>query len=191
MSEYLKQHIAKIAPHFEKELDSVLDYFKQKKIEKGEVIVLANESVDTFYFVDKGCLHLYYYDNDRHPQTIHFALENWWITEYNAFYGNPKAEFEIAAIEACELSTISKVEFDLLLRKFPDMAIYFNVIHMKAYGAALLKQKVASTTSKKDFHYYFMTHYPDFVSRIPDDILASYMGISIEEFHFFNQQLLS
>lgn len=191
MSESLKQHITRIIPHFEKELDTVLDYFKQKKIAKGEVIVTANAEVDTFYFVNKGCLHLYYYDNDGHSQTIHFALENWWITEYNAFYGNPKAEFEIAAIEDCELLTISKVEFELLLRKFPDMAIYFNAIHMKAYGAALLKQKVASTTSKKDFHYYFMTHYPNFVRRIPHDILASYMGISIEEFNFFNQQILT
>lgn len=60
------------------------------------------------------------------------------------------------------------------------MALYFNKIHERAYGAALLKQKTFATVSKKDFYSYFRNTYPHLTQTITDPVLASYMGVSME-----------
>lgn len=187
----LYNHIKILTPTFEKEINNVLSFFEQKTFPKDHVIIEEKSTVDSFYFVNKGILQMYYTDHFGKKNTIHFAIENWWITDYNSFLGNPSAEFNIATLEETEVMVIEKIKFDQLLLEFPFMALYFNKIHMKAYGAALFKQKSFSTVSKKDFHYYFKTKYPELIKRIPHEVMASYLEISNEELTFFDENLRS
>lgn len=191
MPNQLYHHIVKLVPAFEKEVEKVLPYFKKQSFPKNHILINEGNAVDEFYFVLKGCLQIYFTDESGNKNTIHFAIENWWVTEYNAFLGAPAAHFNIAALEETEVLVIKKEKFEQLLFDFPFMAIYFNKIHIRAYGAALQKQKTYAVTSKKDFHYYFCTHYPDLVKRFPDDVFASYIGISIEELDVLNKNLRS
>lgn len=191
MSIELKHHIKTLIPNFENEVDKVLHYFEKQTFPKDCVFVHEATQVNQFYFVISGCVHIYYTDTLNNKNTIHFAIENWWITEYNSFLGNPKAQFNVATLEDTEVMFINKDKFDELLNEFPFMAIYFNKINMKAYGAALLKQKTYATVSKKDFYIYFVTNYPEIIKRIPHDVLASYIGITTDELSIFNTELRS
>lgn len=191
MPNQLYDHIVKLIPTFEKEVGKVLSYFEKQSFPKDYILIKEGNMVDEFYFVLKGCLQIYFTDASGSKNTIHFAIENWWVTEYTAFLGAAAAHFTIAALEETEVLVIKKEKFDEMLFDFPFMAIYFNKIHMRAYGAALQKQKTYAVTSKKDFHHYFCTHYPDLVKRFPDDVFASYIGISTEELAILNENLRS
>lgn len=85
MSVQLSGHIAKLIPSFEKEIQNVLPYFEKQTYAKNQVLITEQTAVDSFYFVNTGCLQLYFTDNLGNQKTVHFALENWWITEYNSF----------------------------------------------------------------------------------------------------------
>ncbi|MCX8525029.1 Crp/Fnr family transcriptional regulator [Chryseobacterium formosus] len=191
MPNQLYQHIVTLIPAFESEVEKVLHYFEKQSFPKNHIVIKEGSNVDCFYFVLKGCMQIYFTDNLGNKNTIHFAIENWWVTEYNAFLGNPGTQFNIATLEDTEVLMIEKEKFEQLLLDFPFMGIYFNKVHMRAYGASLLKQKTFATVSKKDFHYYFCTHYPDLVRRFPDDVFASYIGISIDELDILNQNFRS
>lgn len=191
MKSQLHNHILKLVPGFEKEVDKVLCYFEEQTFPKNHVVIDEGDSVDRFYFVIKGCLHIYFKDHDGHQNTIHFAIEDWWVTEYNAFLGANLSSFGIATLEDTEVLMITNKNFEQLLFDYPFMGIYFNKIHMRAYGASLQKQKTYPMTSKKDFHTYFCKTYPDLVKRFPDDVLASYIGISIDELRVFNENFRS
>ncbi|WP_028980949.1 Crp/Fnr family transcriptional regulator [Sporocytophaga myxococcoides] len=191
MADQLLNHIIKLVPSFENEVKGVLSYFEKKRYPKGHNLIVEQTSIDSFYFVNTGCLHLYYTDESGGQHTIHFALENWWITEYNSFLGRSSAQFGITSLEETEVMVISKTQFDRLLLEYPFMGIYYNLIHMKAYGASLLKQKTFATISKRDFYSYFTKQYPELIKRIPHQILASYIGVSPEELTFFKEQILS
>jgi len=191
MKTQLHDHIVKLIPTFEKEVEKVLHYFKKQSFPKNQIIINEGKSVEDYYFVLKGCLHIYFTDNKGRNNTIHFAIENWWITEYNAFLSDSVSNFNIATLEETEVLTIKKEKFEQLLLDFPFMAIYFNKINMRAYGAALQKQKVFATVSRKDFHHYFCKTYPELVKRFPDDVFASYIGISKEELDILNADFRS
>ena len=191
MKSQLHNHILKLVPGFEKEIEKVLCYFEEQTFPKNHVVIDEGDSVDRFYFVIKGCLHIYFKDHDGHQNTIHFAIEDWWVTEYNAFLGANLSSFGIATLEDTEVLMITNKNFEQLLFDYPFMGIYFNKIHMRAYGASLQKQKTYPMTSKKDFYTYFCKTYPDLVKRFPDDVLASYIGISTDELRVFNESFRS
>ena len=191
MKNQLYHHLVKIIPSFEEEIHKVIPYFEQKHFPKDHIVVDEGDSVEQFYFVIKGSLHIYFKDRQGSKNTIHFAIEDWWVTEYNAFLGTDPAGFGIETMEETEVLMITRENFDHLLVDYPFMGVYFNKIHMRAYAASLQKQKTFPMTSKKDFHAYFFRTYPDLVIRFPNEVLASYMGISMDEFNVYSEDFRS
>ena len=182
MTEKLYLHIKKLVPSFAVEQETLTPYFQPQSVKKEELLLKEGDTCDSIYFVNKGCLYMFYED-DKGRQVIHFALENWWITDYKTFADSKPAVYSIAAMEDSEIISISRKDYEALLLKYPLLALYFNQIHERAYGAALLKQKTFATVSKPDFYRHFRNTYPDLIQRIPDSIFASYMGVSLDELY--------
>lgn len=180
MMNLLKNHLLQVLPQLGEQADKIVTHFRLQQVKAGEVVVQEKQFCPNVYFVCSGCLHLYFDDNG-HANTIHFALENWWLTDYKAFLSGGSSDFSVAAIEDSVLAVINLANYDRVLIEYPLLAVYFNKIHSRAYGASLVKQKSILSHSRWDFYHYFTHHYPQFVRRIPDDILASYMGISTRE----------
>jgi CRP-like cAMP-binding protein len=190
MTAQLYQHIQKLVPGFTVAQDAIAPYFQTKTIKKEDLVLSEKEICDTIYFVNTGCLYLFY-ENNNEKQVIHFALENWWITDYKTFADSEPAVFSIAAMEDSEITCISRGNYDTLLSAFPLLALYFNKIHERAYGAALFKQKTFATVPKKDFYFHFRHTYPQLIKRIPDPIFASYMEVSLETLKTYQDLYLS
>ena len=190
MTEQLYQHIQKLVPDFTTAIEEIAMFFQTKSVKREELLLREKEICDTIYFVNKGCLYLFYEDNEE-KQVVHFALENWWITDYKTFPDGKPAVYSIAAMDDSEITCISRKNYETLLSAFPLLALYFNKIHERAYGAALFKQKTFATVSKKDFYCHFRNTYPELIKRIPDPVFASYMGVSLEALKTFQTQYIS
>lgn len=180
MTETLQQHIQQLLPGIALPWQVMAPLFETRTVPEGTLLLKENEACSQIYFVNKGCLYLFY-DNNNRQEVIHFALENWWLTDYKTFSEGEPAVYGIAAMEDTEVTILSRESYEQLQERFPAMARYFNKIHERAYGAALLKQKTFATVAKPDFYRYFRTTYPVLIQRIPDAVFASYMGVSDEE----------
>lgn len=190
MTKQLHRHIQQLVPGFTVEWEQLLLLLQTKIVRKEELLLREGEICDTIYFVNTGCLYLFY-ERDQEKQVIHFALENWWLTDYKTFCDGQPAVYSIAAMEDSEITFMSRKNYEALQLQFPLLALYFNKIHERAYGAALLKQKTFATVSKKDFYHYFKTTYPEVILRIPDTIFASYMGVSPEALRVLQDEYIS
>jgi len=190
MTEQLYRHIQKLVPGFTVEQEKIVLFF-QTKLVKKEVLLLREEEIcDTIYFVNKGCLYLFY-ENNEEKQVVHFALENWWITDHKTFPDGKPAVYSIAAMEDSEITCMSRKNYETLLSAFPLLALYFNKIHERAYGAALFKQKTFATVPKIDFYRHFRNTYPELIQRIPDPVFASYMGVSLKTLKTYQDMYIS
>jgi signal-transduction protein with cAMP-binding, CBS, and nucleotidyltransferase domain len=181
MLQVLREHILKSLPQLVNEIEEILPHFSLEHFKRETMVLDENSKADRLFFVCQGMLHFYYTHSGKNP-TIHFALAQWWLTDYKSFPTSGIAQLFIAAVEDSDVAVINKETYDALLLKYPLLAIYFNDIHQRAYGAALLKQKTYATTSKADFYHYFKTTYPFLIERVPDSIFASYMGVSLQTF---------
>lgn len=177
--ELLLNHIKKYVELNDEQLTHISKSLNIITTAKRELLLNEGEMCTHLYFVVKGCLRMFYADEKGVEQTIQFALENWWMTDIDAFNKRKKSLFSIQALEKTTLIGIHKTDFDFLLSDQPSLEKYFRIIYERAYSASLYRMKYARS-SKEDFYYLFCSKYPDFLQRVPQKLLASFLGLTPE-----------
>jgi len=176
----LIQHIQKITSSHEIEGDAILSFFETKTFKKKDILQQEDKRCSLYFFVVKGCLRLYFNDYNGVEQTLQFALENWWMTDLNAFRAGQRSAYTIQALEATEVLAITTPNYELMLAKFPVIENYFRLIYERAYAASLLRIRMISRMPKDEFYELFQSKYPEFIQRIPQKVLASFLGFTPE-----------
>lgn len=176
----LIQHIQKITSCPEIDDDSILDFFETTTFKKKDILQEENKRCLSYFFVVKGCLRLFFTDHNGTEQTLQFALENWWITDIDAFRSGRKSAYAIQALEATEVLVITAPNYELMLEKFPVIERYFRLVYERAYAASLLRIRMISRMPKNEFYELFQSKYPEFLQRIPQKVLASFLGFTPE-----------
>ncbi|MNT41251.1 hypothetical protein D3C72_1776060 [compost metagenome] len=113
-------------------------------------------------------------------QTTEFAIENWWITDNFAYERGLSTEFYIQAVENSEILTIDSELQEKLLIEFPKMERYFRFIYQRAYAASQIRIKYLYDFSKEEFYHHLCKAQPEFVQRIPQYLIASFLGFTPE-----------
>ncbi|MCG2614274.1 Crp/Fnr family transcriptional regulator [Terrimonas sp. NA20] len=180
MSIELINHISKHISIDRKDLESVAGFFTPVQAKKKENLVTAGLHCKYNYFVVKGCMRMYFITEHGSEQTIQFALENWWMTDLEAFNKGKTASLSVQTIESCELLAIDKPSMEKMLATHPQMERYFRMIYERAYSASLFRVQFIFQFSKEDSYLHFSNAYPNFVQRIPQKILASFLGFTPE-----------
>lgn len=176
----LIQHIQKMTSSPEIDGDTILSFFETRTFKKKAILQEEDKRCLLYFFVVKGCLRLFFTDHNGAEQTQQLALENWWMTDLNAFRSGRKSAYTIQALEAIEVLTITAPNYELILAKFPVIESYFRLIYERAYAASLLRIQMISRMPKDEFYELFQSKYPEFIQRIPQKILASFLGFTPE-----------
>lgn len=180
MSEKLYNHLKKFVEIDSNDFPEIISYFKFESIDKKEVIMHAGKKCNSNYFVLTGCLHMYFVNDKGTEQTIQFGIENWWITDSLAFHHQNITEFYIRAVENSEILTLDFSKQHELFEKFPEIENYFRHVYQIAYGASIMRMKYIFDYSKEEIFYRFREQFPDFVNRVPQYLIASYLGLTPE-----------
>ena len=173
-------HIRKFIDLDDSESEIILSYFEEKTFNKKSLLLEEGQICNTQYFVLKGCLRLYIINERGTEQTLQFAIENWWITDYMSLQNQSPAHFYIQTVENSEVVAIDKGGMDDLLVRLPKMERYFRLILQKSYAASQMRIKFLYTQSAEERYHHFNTLQPEFVQRIPQYMLASYLDFSAE-----------
>ncbi len=152
----------------------------EKKLKKGEFMQREGEVVKHGAFVAKGFLRSYVIDNKGKEHIIQFAPENWWISDKAGISKQALATFFIDAIEDSEIFLMDFDSHYTCLQKIPAYAASFQM-GMQKRGAAKDKRIVQSLSATAEERYNdFMETYPSIVQRVPQHMLASFLGITPE-----------
>jgi CRP-like cAMP-binding protein len=176
----LTQHLRKYTEVPEKEVQPILSYFRKITAARKENLLEAGQVCRYHYFVGKGCLRMFFINEKGNEQTLQFAVENWWVTDHQTFAFQRETEFFIQAVERCELLAIDFNAQEQLLKAHPCMERYFRQMYEIAYAVAQRGMKLRYDLSGEDLYLHFVTSFPDFANRIPQYLLASYLGITPE-----------
>ncbi|MGG8497858.1 Crp/Fnr family transcriptional regulator [Tenacibaculum sp. TC6] len=176
----LHQHLNHFIAIHNEDFQEILPYFTLQKINKKEVLMEGNTRCQHNYFVLKGCMHMYFMGSNGSPRTVQFAIENWWISDFLAYHHQATTDFYIQAVEDSEILTISYQQQETLLTRFPKLEKYFRHIYQIAYGASLVKFKYLFEYSKEDMYFHFTEQFPEFAQRVPQYLIASFLGLTPE-----------
>ncbi|WP_062055488.1 Crp/Fnr family transcriptional regulator [Aquimarina longa] len=176
----LINHIKTYVTFSEEELSEIVLFFDYHSYHKKETLLLAGKQCNKLFFVLKGCLQLYFIDNLGNQKTSQFAIEHWWLTDFLAFQNQNQSNFYIETVENSKIVSISFSKYQELLDTFPKMEKYFRTIYETAYGAALMRFKYINSFSKEELFFRFRDNFPEFVQRVPQYLLASFLGLTPE-----------
>lgn len=180
MSEFLKQHIKKITPISDKEFDYILSHFVSKKFKKHQFVLQEGENAFNDFFILDGCLKSYFTDKNGKEHILAFGMQDWWITDYEAYYNQSKATINIDCIEDSELLCLSFQNREKLCAEMHKIEHFFRKKTNKRNVA--LQQRILSLLSNnaKEKYDQLLQLYPQLFQKIPKQLIASYLGVTRE-----------
>ena len=150
----------------------------EKSFDKKVYLAEAGSTCKYQYFILQGSCYSYYVNDKGDKHAIQFALENYWITEASSYFKNQPAVFNIQTLEPTTALLLNKENLDILCKTYPLYDRFFRILLQNAL--AQLHYRIAKTTSEDAEHRYkeFSQLYPHFIQRIPQYLIASYLGIA-------------
>jgi CRP-like cAMP-binding protein len=176
----LVQHIRKFVDLTDSEMLVLNQYVKSHKLKKKAYLLEEGKICRDLYFVEKGCLRMFFLNKKTVEQITQFALGGWWISDYFSFMDSTPSDYFIQSIEKSEIVSIDKSRFDELLAELPQLERYFRLIMQKTLAASQLRTKYLSEMSKEEFYLHFSASFPEFMQRVPQYMIASYLGLTPE-----------
>ena len=180
MSEIFKNHIEKFTEINDEEFSEILAFFQTQQVRKKENLLVEGNVCKYHYFVLRGCLRKFFVNEKGLEQTTEFAIENWWITDNVAYEHHQPTQFFIQAVENCQVLKIDYPSQEKLVEAYPKMERYFRFIYQRAYAASQMRIKYLYDFSKEQMFDHLLEHHLQFVQRIPQHLIASFLGFTPE-----------
>ncbi|MDC7998301.1 Crp/Fnr family transcriptional regulator [Gilvibacter sediminis] len=187
----LKNHVLKLVQASDEALDLFASKLQRIAISKKRFLLQPGTQVQHEYFVLKGCLKTYYLDKKGNEHIIQFAIENWWLGDFDAFYNGGTGKFFIEALEDSELLAIDYNSLQEVFEKEPVFERYFRILITGAFIAQRRRILDGLSLKTKGRYLQFCEAYPNIETRVPNYQIANYLGVSAENLSRVRRKLKS
>lgn len=151
-----------------------------RQFKRGEYLLRMGAKCGHSFFIEKGLLRQFTVDDKGKEHIIQFAPENWFIADYESVhFAEPSSYF----IEALEDTTVLLLDeaFILELAKTNPTFVGFNNKLLYNYIRTLQKRVTQLQSASAEERYLdFIEICPDIILRVPQAMIASYLGITPE-----------
>ncbi|GAA3589976.1 Crp/Fnr family transcriptional regulator [Flavivirga amylovorans] len=147
---------------------------------KGQYIVQQGDVCKYECFVLSGCTKTFHVDNEGQEHIVMFSIEDWWTADMGSFVTQTPADYNVQCLEKTELIMFSYDIIEDLYAAIPKLERFFRQIIQKAFIASQKRIIRNFSLSAKDRYVYFRDQYPKIEQRIPQYMIASYLGITKE-----------
>lgn len=171
------------------QLSNILSCFKPMSIKKNSTLLEQNAVANQLFFIKKGCLRLYYINEEGNILTRFMAFENTFLTSIVSFISRESSSEYIQAVEDSEILVITHNDFIHLRQTIPawnDMYIY-----ILEYGLTVINSKLNSLLTQNATERYLslLKKNPELVQRLSNANLAAYLNISPETLSRLKSQI--
>jgi CRP-like cAMP-binding protein len=160
------------------EQEQALALLQQKAVTKRTFLLRPGEVNRHIYFVNKGCLRMFYTDKNGQEHNICFYPENWWACDIVSFFKEKPAVNAIQALEDSEVYYFSLPKLEQLFVQIAKFERFFRILTQN--GFELYQRRITSNLSKTAEERYleFRRRYAGLEQRIAQKQIAAYLGIT-------------
>lgn len=168
-------------PEFSKEeLQKIEGLLQEVQLKKGELLLSKGQTVLFTHFVCSGCLRTFYIDDSGKEHTLQFAVKNWWISDYSAFFNTGVSVMNIECIQEATIYKLSRKDMLQLYTDMPKFETFFRKKLEKRFMA--LQKRVLNNLAltAKERYLDFIKTYPNIEQNVKNYHIASFLGITTE-----------
>jgi CRP-like cAMP-binding protein len=191
MFELLIKSIQEKVPSSEEDLHLCKTYFTPKKLRRKQFLLQEGDVCNRMAFVEKGSLYSYTTDAKGGQRVMQFAFEGFWISDLYSFFTREESKLNIEALEDCELLLLDHEQHENLLKNVRQYETYVRMLYQNAYVA--LQQRLEGTIglTAEEKYSRLVDQYSTIVNRVPQHLIASYLGITPETLSRIRKQMAS
>ncbi|HET8886577.1 MAG TPA: Crp/Fnr family transcriptional regulator [Salinimicrobium sp.] len=180
MYKFLFQKIKETIAINDDEFEFVKTLFIPKKLKRRRYLLSEGDICKYTIFVEKGLLRSFTTDEKGTEHTLQFSMEGWWAADLYSFFTEEPTQFHIEALEESEVLLLSKPSWDLLLEKVPSFERYFRILIQNNLIATQRRLIGSFSETAEEKYNNLLLQCPSIVQRVPQHMIASYIGISRE-----------
>lgn len=178
MYERLHQHYSRLIEITDEEFEFVKTFFIPRKLRRKQYLLQAGEVCKYSAFVNKGLLRTYTVDGKGGEHVVQFSPEGWLTVDMYSYLTGEPSGYNIEALEDSELLLLDREADERLSAALPKMNRYYRLMLQNNYIATHRRLEASLSQSAEEKYADFVHRYPDIVQRVPQHMIASYLGIT-------------
>jgi CRP-like cAMP-binding protein len=186
----LVDYINRVVPLTEEEVQILVSIVSYRKMLKGQYFLQQGDVCKFSGFIVSGCTKTFYVDDEGQEHIVMFSIEDWWTSDMGSYITQKPADYNVQCLENTSLIQFSLEEQENLLRQIPKLERFFRIIIERAFVASQKRIIRNLSMSAKDRYLFFRSEYPQIEQRIPQYLIASYLGITKEFLSKIKSQLI-
>lgn len=180
MFEQIDQYLSTCSTLSESELSYFHSLLTFKKLKKKTMLLNAGDVCNFEGFINKGCARVFYINEKGAEVILHFAIENWWVSDITSFSQQIPSKLYIEILEDSDILMIDFKSKEKLYKKIPQFERIFRLMIQRTYDTMMNRLISTYSKSAEDCYKEFILKYPSIPQRVPQHLIAAYLGISPE-----------
>ena len=185
----IETYLSEILEIPKEEVSHCSNFYEPKKVVKNEFLLQEGDVCNATYFVEKGLLRMYSIDKNGKEHIIQFAPEKWLISDRSSLYFNEKSKYYIEAVEDSEVLLLKNDFFSNISLSFPNSAGNNDLLLQKHIRNLQNRVNSLLAETAEERYMNFIKMYPDILLRVPQWMVASYLGITPESLSRVRKEL--
>jgi CRP-like cAMP-binding protein len=189
MYERIQSNISRRITLTEAEFFHFTTFLHHKTYKKKEFLHKAGEVSKTLSFVNEGCFRTYSIDKTGEEHILQFSLEDWWVGDaYSALTHKPSIYY-IEALEDSDVYFIDYQYMEQMYAEIPKFERFFRILSQNRFIALEERINGELSASAEERYLDLLTRYPTLTQRVPQQYIASFLGIQPPSLSRIRKQL--
>jgi CRP-like cAMP-binding protein len=164
-------------------------FLHHKKYKKKEFMLKAGDVSRHLAFVNVGCFRTYSLDKTGEEHILQFSLEDWWVGDaYSALTQKPSIYF-IEALEDSDVYYLDYQQIEQMYYEIPKFERFFRILAQNRFIALEERINGELSASAEERYLDLLTRYPTLPQRVPQQYIASFLGIQPPSLSRIRKQL--
>ncbi|TJY36943.1 Crp/Fnr family transcriptional regulator [Pontimicrobium aquaticum] len=157
---------------------------------KDQYIIQQGDVCKSVNFIISGCTKTFYMDLEGQEHIVMFSIEDWWTSDLGSFITQTPADFNVQCLENTKVAQFTFDNLEKLYAEIPKLERLFRMIVERAFAASQKRIIRSFSLTAKERYLIFREAYPKIDQRVPQYMIASYLGITKEFLSKIKSQLI-
>ena len=169
--------------------DILFEHSVIKEYDRGDFILSAGETCTHRFFIERGAIREYSIDPKGKEHLLFFAVEGWFLMNVDSVFFNLPSRHFIQAIEPTRLLLINENQLQRLVREDTDFADFDRRLLYEHIQMLHRRITLLQSASAEERYLEFIKDFPEVPLRVPQSMIASYLGITPESLSRIRREL--
>ena len=174
------ENIGKYVALTEEETEKLIAIIRTTKIKKRQFIDQPNYVCQYRNYVVKGAFRSYFIDNEGKEHTVQIALEDWFVSDFYSYITQTPATLFVEALEDSTILQMTYDDIEGLCKEIHSLSEYFRIKTERAFAFSRKRALSNLSLTAEERYLELLNRYPNMIQRVPQKVIASYLGFTPE-----------